>query len=205
MARTRKPRQKRTPKPKPPFTVLRDTREQLGWVFAPDEETGCLGTELSTLKTGDYSLAGYESLLCIERKGSTGEFAQNITQKRFENELARLQDFPVRFVLLEFSLEDVWNFPANSGIPRSRWRYLRTTPEFILKRLLELQFQYQTPFILCGHLGKEVALSIMQRVLKGVFTSASASMPIPEPNDDAIKLLTSLDPPPKHARKKKDS
>lgn len=176
---------------KPPFTVLRDSKEHEGhgWLFPADPESGCLGTTVKGLPTGDYSLEGFEKVVSIERKRNTGEFAMNASQDRFERELARLQEFPVRFVVLEFTLDDIWNFPANSGIPRSKWRFLRTTPDFLLKRLVELSSTYEVPFVPCGRLGREFALSVFKRVAAGELPAPSSPPPSldksqePCPND----------------------
>src|SRR5215210_7578524 len=73
------------------YTVLRDTREQQGWIF--EQGKLCNGTISKALKTGDYTLVGFESILCVERKKNVAEFAKNIIEKRFENELTRMEAF----------------------------------------------------------------------------------------------------------------
>jgi hypothetical protein len=40
------------------FTVIRDSREQNGWTFLA--RARCQGTEVGTLKTGDYAIKGLE-------------------------------------------------------------------------------------------------------------------------------------------------
>jgi hypothetical protein len=148
------------------YKVLRDTREQQGWDF-PAKDL-CLGTVDATLKTGDYTLDGYENVFVIERKMSTGEISQNIVQSRFERELQRLESFAYPFLVCEFTLEDVINFPHNSGIPRSRWSTLRISPQFLLKRLNEFQIRYRTRFIFAGQMGREFASSLFKRVIENV-------------------------------------
>jgi hypothetical protein len=196
-------------KPRAPtktFQVLRDSREQdeHGWTFPANESEGILGTTVRGLPTGDYTLVGFESVLCLERKGSTGEFAQNVCQDRFERELERMRAFPVRFVVLEFTLDDLWNFPANSGIPRSRWRFLRTTREFLLKRLVELSSTYDTPFVPCGRLGREFALSVFKRVVCGDLPAPQATNgppETPESKADAAPTQPAKAPKPRRARR----
>jgi len=46
--------------------VLVDTREQCPWKFT--ENSWCSGSEITTLKTGDYTLEGFEDKLCVEKK-----------------------------------------------------------------------------------------------------------------------------------------
>lgn len=150
----------------PKYRVIRDTREQRGWHF--DESSSCLGTVVGTLRTGDYTIEGYEKTFVIERKGSTGEVAQNILQSRFERELERLEGFALPFLICEFTLDDVMRFPHNSGIPRPRWPKIRITPHFLLKRLVEFQVKYKTKFIFAGLHGKEYASSLFKRITENV-------------------------------------
>lgn len=144
--------------------VIRDTREKKGegWIFIPTD--WCQGTITGTLKTGDYSIQGYEEVFCIERKGSASELAQNITQKRFEDELKRMQSYEYSFILLEFDMSDVLKYPEGSGIPKSKWKYLGFKGGYFLKRILELELRYpKTKIIFCGKHGLDVALSLMKR------------------------------------------
>lgn len=144
--------------------VLRDTREQRGWEFPAS--ANCLGTREETLKTGDYTLAGYEKLLVIERKASTAEWAKNVLEARFERELQRLDGFRWPFIICEFTYEDLKLFPERSGIPKSRWRSLRLSPNFLIKKLDEWQLKYRAKIILAGPLGRERAGGIFKRVIE---------------------------------------
>lgn len=146
------------------YTVLRDTQEQQGWFFS--ETSYCDGTVEIKLPTGDYTLRGYETLLTIERKGSSGEFARNVVENRFERELKRMDDFAHGFMVLEFTMADLVNFPRNSGIPSHLWPKLKTTSYFIVKRFIEFQMQYKTKIILAGKYGKDVASSIFKRTIE---------------------------------------
>ena len=73
--------------------ILIDTREKQGWNFEGFEK--CEAQEVIGLKTGDYTLEGLETSLCIERKASTGEVALNLGKKRktFEAEMDRASQF----------------------------------------------------------------------------------------------------------------
>jgi hypothetical protein len=146
------------------YTVLKDTREQHGWDFRSSKN--CSGMECVTLPTGDYSLAGYEHIFTIERKGSTGEFAQNVLEKRFDNELERLEFFQYPFIILEFDMKDILNFPVGSGIPPKLWPNLKMNPFFLLKRLVDFQMKYKTKIILAGKNGQDVASSIFKRIIE---------------------------------------
>ncbi len=100
-------------KSKPKYTAIKDTREQDGWFFSPYDR--CAGMEVATMKTGDYTIKGYEDLVCIERKGSVTEIATNLGKKKkaFQAEMERMKDFDFRFILLEFSASDVLDYPLS--------------------------------------------------------------------------------------------
>ena len=150
------------------FTVIRDTREKedQGWWFA--ETNYCTGTLQEKLDTGDYSLQGYEDKLCIERKGSISEFANNLVEKRFTDVLDRMKGFPHKYIILEFDLENILCFPEKSGIPKYRWKTLKVTPNFLLKRVADIQVKYNIPIIFCGNKdgAQAMVLSIFKRVIE---------------------------------------
>mgnify|MGYP003119589363 FL=1 len=146
------------------YNVIKDTREQKGWDFS--DSASCSGTTIGKLDTGDYSLEGYEETLSIERKGSISEFARNITEKRFERELERMVEYKYRYVILEFNMRDIMDYPHGSGIPYSKRKYIKIKGPFILKRTLELGMKYNVHILFCGAYGKEVASSIFKRVVE---------------------------------------
>ena len=148
------------------YTIIRDTREHddKGWLFATSRH--CAGTEVSKLDTGDYSIKGMEDILCIERKGSTSEFARNITENRFEKELQRMREFKYSYIILEFNMSDLIDYPDGSGIPYNKRKFLKFRGPFVLKRIIELSLLYPTKILLCGDRGKEVASSIFKRVME---------------------------------------
>lgn len=142
------------------FTVVIDTREQLPWEF------GLHSTAKKKLDTGDYSIEGLEHLLCIERKRSVSEIANNISEKRFKNVLERMTNIPYRFILLEFDLEDIYTFPVGSDIPKKMWEHLKITSKYILKYITEIQLHYGVHILFCGcsENAEKMAVSIMKRV-----------------------------------------
>lgn len=91
--------------------VLVDNREQRAWEFDPDYFT----TQRATLRTGDYTIAGFEDRLCLERK-SLGDFVSTVIQDwaRFRKELYRLAAFDVAAIVVEADLADVFNHKYES-------------------------------------------------------------------------------------------
>lgn len=91
--------------PKP--VVLVDTREQeplrlsrfANWIASE---------RVATLETGDYSIEGMESLVCLERK-SLSDLVGTLMhgRQRFFRELERMQAFRHRAILVEATYDDV--------------------------------------------------------------------------------------------------
>lgn len=142
------------------FEIIVDTREQQPWEFRNMEKT------IAKLDTGDYSLKGLEDIFCIERKGSISEFANNITEKRVKDVVARLSKIPHAFLLFEFDLEDVLIYPVGSSVPRKMWSKLRISPKFILKHINELQLLHNVKILFCGDASnaEKMATSLMRKI-----------------------------------------
>ena len=148
------------------FLVIKDTRERDGWYFK--ESNYCQGMVDKKLDTGDYSVEGLEDVLCIERKGSVSELANNIVDKRFDRELERMRDFKYKFLILEFGIKDIMSFPPGSDIPKPKWSKIRIKGNFILKKLAEYQTEYNIHVLPCGDKTSawHMTSSIMKRVVE---------------------------------------
>ena len=102
-----------------PCAVVIDTREQAGYAFnriPADVSQGggfvAIRTEVRTLRTGDYSLAGYEARVAVERKSladAYGTFGQG--RDRFERELLRLNGMQFAAVIVEAEWSEVLGNP----------------------------------------------------------------------------------------------
>jgi ERCC4-type nuclease len=146
------------------YKVLIDSREQRGWQF--DQSEYCTGSVIINLASGDYSLENLQDRFSIERKGSTSEFSSNITEKRFERELDRLDKFDHSFIICEFGMNDIFSFPYNSTIPASIWKDLKVSANFIIKRLIEIETSHKVKIIMAGQHGKEYAQRIFKRMME---------------------------------------
>lgn len=142
------------------FKIVIDTREQKPWSFA------ACNTVVKKLDTGDYSIEGLENILCIERKHSVSEIANNISEQRFKDELQRMSNYLYRFILLEFSLQDVLNYPKGSNVPPRMWSKIKIRPPYILKYITELQTIHNIHVIFCDNpsAAEDMAFSIIKRV-----------------------------------------
>lgn len=148
------------------YKVIRDTREKekKGWYFHNDGM--CLGTIDEKMDEGDYTLYGYEDRLCIERKGAVTEFAQNLTQSRFYKELERMERYDFPFLLLEFTMNDIVDYPNTIMLPKRVKDKIKVTGKFLLKKIIEIDMKYKTKILFCGHNGMEVVTSIFKRVIE---------------------------------------
>lgn len=150
----------------PPFIVIKDTREQDGYFFSAFNT--CAGMIEQKLDTGDYTIQGFEDKICIERKGCVEELAVNLGQKKqaFLNEIERMKDFPHKFLILEFSLEDLVKFPEETRIPIKNKASLKITGKYMLKCLFEFQLYNDVHILFCGN--KYNAFLAVSSILKRI-------------------------------------
>ncbi len=147
----------------PPFEIIIDTREKNPWCFEYGEYV--IGTINEKLDTGDYTVKGLENKLCIERKQSVSELAQNFTQDRFKNELTRMEKIEHKFLLLEFSMNDIIDYPVNSDIPKRMWDKLKVKGSHILGFIDSIQLHRKINILFCeNHTNaRDTAYRIMRK------------------------------------------
>lgn len=93
-----------------PNKIIIDSREQRMLDFS-DWKSGVIR---KTMKTGDYSLMGFDDILVVERKSLTDlVMCTGRERERFERCLSRMELYPYRYLLLETSASD---------IHKGRWR-----------------------------------------------------------------------------------
>jgi len=152
------------------LTVVVDTREKIPWEFAGSKTITNFVSQ--KVDTGDYAILGLEDMLCLERKRSVEEFAGNVTQKRFWKEVERMKEIPNRFIILEFSIDDILHYPVGSNIPRSKWKYLKVKGPFIMRKISELQVEHGVQVVFCGN--TEHAEYVAANIIKRVYEQSSA-------------------------------
>lgn len=117
------------------ITILCDTREQLNYTF---KKYPCK-VERVALKTGDYSLKGYEKNgITIERK-SLQDLYQSFGQgrERFEREWIRMQDFEYAAIVIESTLTGILTPP----------QYTQMLPRVIIQSLISWSIKYHVNVI----------------------------------------------------------
>jgi hypothetical protein len=104
------------------------------------------------LDTGDYTMEGLEHKLCVERKASIEEMASNLgadNKERFERELQRMTKYEHKYLVLEFPLQDLLDYPNNSSLPEEIKKKLKLSGKYILKKLIEFQLNYGVHIVFC--------------------------------------------------------
>jgi DNA excision repair protein ERCC-4 len=129
-------------------TIIIDTREQLPYDFAAESTR-------AALKTGDYSLAGMESLVAVERK-SLNDFVSCITTERgrFERELCRADHLDRFWIVIESSLTRI-----EQGLYRSK-----VNPESVLGTLAAWSNRHKVSFVFADN--RQSAAKMTERLLR---------------------------------------
>ncbi len=118
-------------------TIVIDTREQVPYSFEPARA----GSVRAALPAGDYSLAGLESVVAIERK-SLDDLAATVIRgrDRFHRELQRLACYASACVVVEGSMADVLARRYTSG----------AHPHAVLGAVVSIIVDYGVPVYFCS-------------------------------------------------------
>lgn len=121
------------------LTIIEDTREQ-----TPLDFSGHRGVESvrSGLKTGDYSVQGYEDKICFERKSIPDLVGTLIGgHERFLREMDRMKDYEEKYILVEHSASKAYLYCERHG-----WEYKFDT---IIQSLLAYAYHYRVRVKFC--------------------------------------------------------
>ncbi len=120
-----------------PMKIIRDSREQ-----APLTFTGYpVEVAVGALEAGDYSLAGFERRVTVERK-ELGDLVGCLSgeRARFEKELARLRGYDAAAVVVESPAGDL-----RAGRYRGKLDAVAAW-----QSVLAFSMRYRMPFIFCA-------------------------------------------------------
>lgn len=139
--------------------ILQDTKEQIPWSFEFYPE---IITIERHLVTGDYTLENHEDLLTIDRKRNVGEICINvgIEKERFIREMERMSQIKYAYIICEFSIENVLEFPKNSGIPENKWKTIKMGGKYILKTLNSFKDKYGVNVFFCNNRDNAIAKAV---------------------------------------------
>lgn len=125
-----------------PFVIIRDSREKAPWGFHGIQTDAdqkhrplVVRCEYAYLPTGDYSIAGLEDQIAIERK-SLEDFYSTIGghRERFEREIARLAEMEFAAVIVEADWPTILLRPPEHS---------RLRPKSVFRTVLAWQQRYR--------------------------------------------------------------
>lgn len=135
------------------LSIIKDTREKAGWDFG---QMDCM-VERKALSAGDYTLADFPNLIIIERKASCLELANNLGRwyDRFCRECEKFAQYKYKYLIFEFSFDDLINFPTNlpdklvykTNAKGKKVRKIRMSGPFMAARLNKLVEKYDIEIV----------------------------------------------------------
>jgi ERCC4-type nuclease len=119
-------------------TIVIDSREQEPYSFDPR----LAATVRRALQAGDYSIAGLEDQVAVERK-SLDDFVSTVIhrRRRFREELRKLSHYRAACVVVEAELLDLLG---------KRYRG-EARPEAVVGSTLSILLDYGVPVMFCGN------------------------------------------------------
>jgi len=133
-----------------PATIVIDTREKEGYSFDPR----LAATVRRALPAGDYSVAGLESTVAVERK-SLDDFVSTVihSRERFRNELRKLTGYRAACVVVEAGVPDVLLQRYRGG----------AHPNAVLGSALSIILDFRIPVFFCAN--RQAACQFVQAYL----------------------------------------
>lgn len=123
------------------FEIVIDSREQNPLDFSPFAEQAvfCVGT----LESGDYSVAGFENLVAVERK-SLDDLLSSLgkSRERFFREIDRLRGYEAAALVIECSFQRL----IKGNYPHSQMK-----PDSVIQSLFALMAQKRLPIFFAGN------------------------------------------------------
>jgi len=141
--------------------IIVDTRERNPWKFSKAEWP--FGYERLALKTGDYSLNGLHDIFTIDKKAKVTELARNLSESRFERELERMRGMKHSYIVCDFPLSDLEQFPYIDSVPHFLRKKIRAKGPYLVSILERLKAEYPTEWIFTEVGGaREATLTIIK-------------------------------------------
>ncbi|MCG3204350.1 MAG: hypothetical protein KCHDKBKB_01065 [Elusimicrobia bacterium] len=130
------------------LSIIIDSREQQPYEY--------LGAAVMALRSGDYSLFGYETKVAIERKSLQDVFnSVGAQRKRFEREVQRLAAMDYAAIVVEATLEECLTPPP----------YSQMNPKAVVNTLLAWSVKYRLAVFFAGNrrFGRAVTYRLLEK------------------------------------------
>jgi ERCC4-type nuclease len=136
----------------PLVTLIADTREQEPFSF----DSRLVAVERRALPAGDYSVAGLEDVVAVERK-TLDDFVSTLIHQRarFRRELSKLAGYRAACVVVEASLLEVLQGRYRGG----------AHPNAVLGSSLSITLDFRVPVFFCSN--RQAACQFVQAYLLG--------------------------------------
>lgn len=123
------------------FNIIIDTREKKDIFLFRSYGANIIQ---KALKTGDYSVEGFESKITIDRKRSSSELQMCLFSQypRFSRELQRMQSYDEAYILCSFPFEHIRSFPLKEKMPKRISRKFKNFGPYFIKKLRETQEEF---------------------------------------------------------------
>jgi ERCC4-type nuclease len=145
-------------------TLIIDTREKVPWDFEGDSDFE--DVIYCKLDVGDYSIAGMEDIITIERKAGADELFNNFSQnkQRIYAEIDRMQNHKIKVIVIEQTLEDILN-PDSYYINTSgkNKRSPRMPPAVVASNLTDIILKHNVQVIYGGYKAQSMARGLLLR------------------------------------------
>lgn len=148
------------------FTVLVDDREKKAWNLP-------YKIEKKRLKTGDYTIKGFEKVIAIEKKSGLIELLNDLAngyRPTFERFLKRLSKYPVKVIVVEDTLSTLSISRALVHIRRKSGGKARLTAKTIYYWVAEISTKYGIPIVFVG---KRAKMDLLPEVFRAAFEKAN--------------------------------
>lgn len=154
------------------MVVLIDNREQRPFLF-PD----CLVQQVA-LKTGDYSIRGFEESICVERKAAEEIYVNfGVQRERFMKECERMSTFERKCIIIENNLDRLMDPPDYT---RKKYK-MKLKRSHIVGAIGKIVIEYGIPIIFAS--GRREANELCFQFLKQYYKCKREGRKIPESSE----------------------
>lgn len=136
---------------KTPLPILTDSREQNPYEFE--------GAVTAALKSGDYSLFGFEDQIAIERKSLADAYSSlGSNRERFRREMERLSKMDYAAIVIESTMEEFLKAPP----------YSQMNPRAAINTLLSWSIRFKVNIFFAGNrrLGRTLTYRLLEKFWK---------------------------------------
>lgn len=143
--------------------IIQDTQEKNPFDFSFYD----VEVKVQKIKTGDYTVEGFEDVILIERKASADEIAGNFSKKKeaWWREMKRISEVEYKYIVCEFPLEHVLEYPKYSMAPRKD--IIKANGMLLSKNIDRCIADYGVQVIFCN--SKQEAEDKTYNLLKDVY------------------------------------